>query len=61
MRQPPTNICPLLAIANAARCDTHAATCLEERCAWWSCVAGECAITSINDIAADRKEEPNGR
>ena len=35
MKQPPTNICPLLAIAGIGSFDSPA-VCIAERCAWWN-------------------------
>ena len=35
MRQPPSNVCPLLLIAGIGSFDSPA-VCIEERCAWWN-------------------------
>lgn len=44
MKAPPTNICPLLAIANPS---TGApATCLYDRCAFWDHGGSECAVVT---------------
>lgn len=61
MRQPASNICPLLAIAGAA---SGPAVCIEERCAWWSLLENGCAILEIGDnlnvIAADQEGRADG-
>lgn len=44
MREPPINICPLLAIAGAGG-TSGPAVCLQERCAW--AYEGGCALVSI--------------
>ena len=43
MRQPPTNICPMFAIAGTS----GPAECITDSCAWWDCAASECAIVSL--------------
>lgn len=48
MREPPTNICPLLAIASIG--STYGpSVCIEERCAFWSYGDCECAVHTIVD------------
>ena len=42
MKQPPTNICPLFAIAGSS----GPAVCLYDRCAWWDSSGSECAIVT---------------
>lgn len=59
MREPPTNICPLLAIANRGT-SSGPAVCLKERCAFWHTeldpmtkeTIGKCALISISDSLA---------
>lgn len=53
MRQPQTNICPLLAITSI-NTSGNPSVCIEERCAWWrteyavnGVAIGECAIVSV--------------
>ena len=67
MRQPPTNICPLMAIADT-RASSGPSVCIMDRCAWWDCYANECAAVSAAEslaaIAAgltERKEGVDGR
>lgn len=67
MRQPPTNICPLLAIAGIGSTSGGPAVCLMDRCALWNCSANECAVVciaeSIATIAAeltDREGDADG-
>ena len=48
MREPPTNICPLLAIAGAGGTN-NPAVCIEGRCAWWDYLAGACCMASEAD------------
>ncbi|MDE7261140.1 MAG: hypothetical protein K2N78_03630 [Oscillospiraceae bacterium] len=59
MRQPPTNICPLLAIAGIGG-NNGPAVCLEDCCAWWDHLAGSCCIAAgagaLQDIAASLEE-----
>ncbi len=55
MKQPPTDICPLI--------DNQ---CLKDRCAWWDYVSSGCAVASIAiglaDAAAELEErEAHGR
>lgn len=45
MREAPTNICPLLAIASAGSSGTP--SCIEEHCALWDYVDNDCALVSI--------------
>lgn len=47
MRQPPTNICPMLAIAGIDSTSDGPAVCLMDRCAWWDYADSECAIVSL--------------
>ena len=60
MRQPPTNICPLMALVG----NNGPAICPEDRCAWWDHLAGSCCIAagadalqsmaaSLEELAAD--------
>lgn len=49
MKQPPTNICPLLAIASIGSTSGGPSVCIEERCAWWSLADCECALLAIAD------------
>lgn len=46
MREPPTNICPLLAIASIGS-SSGPSVCIEERCALWNYDGSECALVSI--------------
>lgn len=41
MREPPTNICPLMCIAG------NGGECIQERCAFWSYGGSECSICAI--------------
>lgn len=58
MKAPPTNICPLLAIANPS---TGApATCLYDRCAFWDYGGSECAVvtaaTALGAVVASMED-----
>ncbi len=54
MREPPTNICPLLALSPSCQ---GPAVCIKERCAWWlpshigripgNIVRGRCALPAL--------------
>lgn len=55
MRQPPTNICPLRAIASIGT-SSGPAECIEDCCAWWSAAADECAVVAL----AERSGEADG-
>lgn len=46
MKEPPTNICPLMAISDIGRTGTAAPVCLGSRCAWWDFGGNECAIVT---------------
>lgn len=59
MRQPPTNICPMLAIAGIGS-TSGSAECIEDRCAWWNYAASECAIVSLADNIAEVATEMEG-
>lgn len=54
MREPPTNICPLLAIAGTGTTGGPA-VCLGERCAW--AYDGDCAITVIAQSLSRMSED----
>ena len=47
MREPPTNICPLLAIASIGSTGYNPAACIQDRCALWNYVGLECSLVSI--------------
>lgn len=55
MRQPPNNICPLLAIACIGTSE-----CIEDRCAWWDYGENGCAVVSIADSIAEVAAELEG-
>lgn len=48
MREPPTNICPLLAIASIGS-TSGPSVCVKDRCALFSLADGECALLAIAD------------
>lgn len=52
MREPPTNICPILAIAGICSTSYGPAVCLEDRCALWGYSASECAVVGIAESLA---------
>lgn len=60
MREPPTNICPLMAIANIGRTGTAAPVCLGSRCAWWDFGGNECVMVSaavaLGEVAANLED-----
>ena len=64
MRQPPTNICPLLSIACIGT-TSGSAECIEARCAWWDLGSGECDVMriadSLPDVAVELKRGTDGR
>jgi len=51
MKQPPTNICPLLAIASIG--SNGQPVCIKDRCALFSLADGECALLAIADAIRD--------
>lgn len=53
MRQPPTNICPMLAIAGIGSTSNGPAVCLMDRCAWFDYGENGCAVVSLADHIAD--------
>lgn len=59
MRQPPNNICPLLAIARIGT-SSGSIECIEDRCAWWDHLAGSCCVAAgadaLQGIAASLEE-----
>lgn len=59
MKEPPTNICPLMAIADIGSSGT-APICLGTRCAWWDFGGNECvmvtAAAAIGEVAANLEE-----
>ena len=56
MKQPPTNICPLLAIASIGS-TSGPPVCVKDRCALFSLADGECALLAI---ASAIRETGNG-
>lgn len=54
MNQPPTNICPLLAIANARG---GPSACIEECCAFWNFGDGECVVHTIADAIREGSDQ----
>lgn len=50
MKELPTNICPLRAIAPIGATDGPA-VCIEERCAWWD--GNNCAMLSLAESIGD--------
>lgn len=60
MRKPPTNICPLMAIAGIGSSSTAAPVCLGPRCAWWDFGGNECVIitaaTALGEVAANLED-----
>lgn len=60
MREPPTNICPLMAIANIGNTSAAAPVCLGTRCAWWDFGGNECAMVSatvaLGEVAANLED-----
>jgi len=46
MREPPINICPLMAIADIGSTSAAPPVCLGSRCAWWDLGGNECAMAS---------------
>lgn len=52
MNQPPTNICPLLAIASIDS-TSNPPVCIEECCALWNFAGSECALVSIPYAISD--------
>lgn len=46
MRELPTNICPLLAIASIGS-NSGPSVCIGERCALWDFADNECTLVSI--------------
>ena len=52
MKQPPTNICPLLAIASIGT-SSGPAECIMDSCTWWSDAANECAIVALVERSGD--------
>lgn len=55
MSQPPTNICPLLAIA-AIGTSRGPSVCIKECCALWDFGENECVLHSIADAIRERAE-----
>ena len=55
MKQPPTNICPLLAIAGAGGTN-NPAVCIEGRCAWWDFCGSECAAVTATAVIREVAE-----
>lgn len=59
MREPPTNICPLIAIADIGSSNT-ASVCLGTRCAWWDFGGNECvmvtAAIALGEVAANMED-----
>lgn len=60
MREPPTNICPLMAIANIGNTSAATPVCLGTRCAWWDFGGNECAMVSaavaLGELAANLED-----
>lgn len=60
MREPPTNICPLMAIAGIGNTSAAPPICLGSRCAWWDFGGNECvmvtAAAAIGEVAANLEE-----
>ena len=60
MREPPTNICPLMAIANIGNTSAAAPVCLGTRCAWWDFGGSECVMVSVavalGEVAANLED-----
>lgn len=48
MKEPPVDICPLLAISNIGR-TSGASVCIKECCAFWDFGENECVLHSIAD------------
>lgn len=57
MRTPPTNICPLIATAGIGSFGSGPAVCIENRCAWWSYLAGACCIAAGADYIRDAADQ----
>lgn len=55
MREPPTNICPLLAIAGIGGTNSPA-VCIQERCALWDFGGNECTIVTVAVAAREAAE-----
>lgn len=48
--------CPLIAIVMTSRVGAplgNESSCLQEECAWWSGIKGECAVINISDALDD--------
>lgn len=60
MREPPTNICPLVAIAGIGSTSATPPVCLGSRCAWWDFCGNECALVSaavaLGEVAANLED-----
>lgn len=60
MREPPANICPLMAIAAIGTTSAAPSVCLGPRCAWWDFGGNECvmvtAATALGEVAANLEE-----
>lgn len=56
MREPPIDICPMLAVASIGS-TSGPAVCIRERCAWWDPAGSECAIAAIASAVRDRNEQ----
>ena len=59
MNQPISNICPLRAIADIGTTNGPA-VCVEERCAWWDCLARSCCMVSGADYLRDVADQLDG-
>ena len=57
MKQPPSNICPLFAIAGVG---SVPAECIGDRCAWFDYGQNECVIFSIADNIKDAADKLEG-
>lgn len=62
MHQPPTNICPLFAIASIGTHGVGQPVCIENRCALWhgeyvtkDISFGSCALVSIAEALKERE------
>jgi len=55
MNQPPTNICPLLAIASIGRTEGGQPTCIEDHCALWDFAGSECSLVAIVDAIREAR------
>ncbi len=60
MREPPTNICPLMAIADIGNTSAAPPVCLGSRCAWWDFGGSECVMVSVavalGEVAANLED-----